>query len=662
MFPFAKDSLSRFVFGSAGAVIVLWLLWLGMKNPLTESADRIYFLSAIAVGALAFFVHFEGRRAAVAAGVGLAGLGLMVWGLDTVEHQNLVNIFWLGFGRKVTTVALVLIPLAGFLLRPEATIPKWYRLGAYGALGLVASIGALSFVQTPTSLSQPEHSGYVFNELYATAAGHFPYTDFVPQYQSLFAYLFYPIILLAGAEDALGPMLVAFSLLSVATVGIGVLAGWLATGGLNRILAPLVILPLVFLTQGEDRIKWAGSISALHSAFPVRMLMPTLIGVLLALLPALGARKWDLSRHTLPFGALVGLSCFHQIDFGLAAAVAVGTLIVISEPAARLPRSLGTWLGSVVLGFAAMPLLHWLAEKPLTGSRIGWFVRQFGGGFGSEPMQIPGPVLIVLPLLVGCTVTCLGALRAQRQALIDGGWDAASVLSRLSVPPSGGRQPELLHVHRAALIGAYFGVFGIAGFPYYLNRSYASGQLQILLMPLGIALCASVQVIVASPAWQAQRRSLASVPLRFALAIPVASLLLLPSPAHEWARLTGGNAETQWPSAKTASIVAIGERWQRLGSYDAVGYWGNDGNYIEAITGLHNVTRFNSPLDGTMSPAAMAELCSGIADENLQTLILGDMAPNPNKVCKQPNVDWTFKRSLSGIVVATRQPVAVSQK
>lgn len=662
MFPFAKDSLSRFVFGSAGAVIVLWLLWWGMKNPLTEAADKIYFLSALAVGALAFFLHFERRRAAIAAGVGLAGVGVMVWGLDTVEHQNLVNTFWLGFGRKVTVVALLLIPLAGLLLRPEATIPKWYRRGAYGGLGLVALIGAMSFLQTPKSLSQPDHSGYVFNELYATAAGHFPYTDFIPQYQSLFAYLFYPIILLAGPEDALGPILVAFSFSSLATVGIGVLAGWLATGGLNRIVAPLVILPLVFLTQGAGRIKWAGSISALHSAFPVRMLMPTLIGVLLALLPALGARKWDLSRHTLPFGALVGLSCFHQIDFGLAAAVAVGTLIVISEPPARLPRSLGAWLGGVVAGFAAMPLLHWLAEKPLTGSRIGWFVRQFGGGFGSEPIQIPGPVLIVLPLLVGCTVTCLGALRAQRQALLAGGWESASVLSRLSLPPSAGSQPELLHVHRAALLGAYFGVFGIAAFPYYLNRSYASGQLQILLMPLGIALCASAQVIVASPAWREQHRSLASVPLRLALAIPVASLLLLPSPAHEWTRLRGGNAETQWPSAKTASIVAIGERWQRLGTYDTVGYWGNDGNYIEAITGLRNVTRFNSPLDGTMSPAAMAELCSGIADESLQTLILGEMAPNPNKACKQPNVEWAFKRSQTGIVVATRQPVAVSQK
>jgi len=176
-------------------------------------------------------------------------------------------------------------------------------------------------------------------------------------------------------------------------------------------------------------------------------------------------------------------------------------------------------------------------------------------------------------------------------------------------------------------------------------------------LPLGIALCASIQVIVASPEWQEKRRTLASLPLRLALAIPVASLLLLPSPAHELARLSGDHVETQWPSQKTASIIEIGDRWQRLGTYDTVGYWGNDGNYIESITGMHNVTRFNSPLDGTMSPAAMAELCSGIANESLQTLILGEMAPNP-KVCKHQGVEWSLMRGKTGVVVAKRQPAA----
>ena len=71
--------------------------------------------------------------------------------------------------------------------------------------------------------------------------------------------------------SALNPVLLVFSLLSIATVGLGVLAGILATRGLNRVLAPLLILPLVFLTQGPGRVQWGGSISALSqcsSALP----------------------------------------------------------------------------------------------------------------------------------------------------------------------------------------------------------------------------------------------------------------------------------------------------------------------------------------------------------------------------------------------------------
>ena len=126
----------------------------------------------------------------------------------------------------------------------------------------------------------------------------------------------------------------------------------------------------------------------------------------------------------------------------------------------------------------------------------------------------------------------------------------------------------------------------------------------------------------------------------------------MPSPAHEWARLQGDHAETRWPSEKTSSIIALGQAWKKLGTYDSVGYWGNDGNYIESITGMHNVTRFNSPLDGSMSPAALNELCAGIAQQGLQTLILGERAPNPS-VC---HTKWNFKKSQTGVVVAMRQP------
>ena len=50
MFPYPKDSLSRFVFGSAGSALVVYLLWYGLSNPLTEAVDKVYFAGAITVG------------------------------------------------------------------------------------------------------------------------------------------------------------------------------------------------------------------------------------------------------------------------------------------------------------------------------------------------------------------------------------------------------------------------------------------------------------------------------------------------------------------------------------------------------------------------------------------------------------------------------------
>lgn len=670
MSPFSKDSLSRFVFACGGSAIALWLLWRGLGNPLTEGADKTYFVGALGVGVLGYALRFSRRFDLALAAVGVLGIAVMVWGLGTIEHPVLLNRLWLGFGKNVTTAALLLAPAVGLLLVPNASIPRPYRLAAYAALAGVALVGALSFFQMRRSLVQPDHAAYLFNELYAVAAGHVPYADFIPQYQTLYSYILYPIIALFGAEQALNPMLVALSALSLCNIALGVAAGLLATGGLNRVLAPLLILPLVFLTQGPERVLWGGSISALHSAFPVRMLVPTLIGVLLACLPALGAQRWHSYRQLLPLGALVGLNVYHQIDFGLAAAVALGAVLVVAEPAGHMLRSVGKYGLAVVAGFLAVPVVHWLADRPLDSAKIGWFVRQFGGGFGSEPIQVPGPVLVVLPLIVGATATCLAALRAQRSALGAGAWEGLGLLARLrrseaapeltGAPPELARAlkdsaPSLLAVHRAALIGSYFGVFSIAAFPYYLNRSFASGQLQILLLPLGVALCASAQIIVASPEWQdTTRLGIAKgLTLRLALAIPVASLLLLPSPSHELERLGGTHAETEWPTPRTQAIVALGEGWKKLGTRDTVGYLGNDGNYIEASTGLHNLTRFNSPLDAIMSPAAQAELCAGIARDDLRVLILGDGAPNPSRCQGQ----WTIKRDRTGVLVAFRQQV-----
>jgi hypothetical protein len=642
--PGFRDALNRFALATAGPVLALVTLWLVWHNPKTEAADRVYFLSALLIGFGALFVKVPARLNLGVAVLGFSALGVMAWGLKTVEHTKLLNEYWLGFRLRVALSAFALIPFADLLLRKQLHESRWVRALLWTLLGGVSLLGALSFIQTRTSLGLASHSAYILNEIYAVAAGNEPYTNFVPQYQTLFSYLFAPLIAMLGAERALNPVLYVLSVFSIVTVGLGVFAGLRATMGLNRMLAPLLILPLVFLTQGPGRSTFAGSISALLSAFPVRMVLPTLVGVVLSFLPVLFAQRWSATRHTLPLGALLGLGCFHQLDFGLAAGFGVGVVMLVGARWRFIARELVTLAAGVCGGFMLVPLLHWLCGDPLRMGTVGWFVRQFGGGFGSEPIQIPGPVLVVLPLVIAATVTCLGALKALRQA--SGAALAAADSGAVTESAASMASPAYL----AALVGSYFGVFAIAAFPYYLNRSYASGQLQIVLMPLGIALAATAQVIALSPQWEQERRSARSLLFRLALAIPVASLLLLPSPAHEWARLHSDKPETQWPSQRTNSLIALKQSWKQLGDYETVGYFGNDGNYVEATTGLHNVTRFSSPLDATMSAAALKELCAGLESPSLRVLILGESALNPT-LCEK---SWTVKKTRSGVLLAVR--------
>jgi hypothetical protein len=639
------DSLNRFVVATAGAAIALWALWFGLSNPLTETADRVYFLSTLAVGGLALWIKFPARTNTVVTALGLAGLVVLVWGLRAVEHLKYLNEIWLGFRLRVAIASILLLPVIGFLLRRDLVASRLGRLLAGAVLVSVACVGALSFVQTRDSLGQKLEASYFFNELYSVSAGHHPYTDFIPQYQTLYSYLFYPLIQLLGADRALNPMLYVLSALGIGTIALGVTAGLRATRGLSWVAAPLLILPLVFLTQGPGRTQWAGSIAVLHSAFPVRMLLPTLIGVIITFMPLPGSERWQLRKHGLALGALSGLSCYHQLDFGLAAAFALGAVVLVAAPL-RAALRVGAWLLlGAAGGFLTVPVLQGLSGVPVQLNKLGWFLRQFGSGFGAEPMQIPGPVLVVLPLLVGATITCVATLKALR-ANPD---EAAPVDD--SAPAISETRSSRFQLCHAALVGSYFGVFAIAAFPYYLNRSFASGQLQITLMPLGIVLAATARVVIGCTDWTEEFRSARSLVFRLALAIPVASLLLMPSPAHELARLSNESVNTAWPHGKTTSIVALGEAWKKLGSSDAVGYWGSDGNYIESMTGLRNLTRFNSPTDGDMSAAALNELCSGIASPNIRALVLGERAINPS-VCQSK---WRLGKSKTGIHLALRQ-------
>ena len=69
-------------------------------------------------------------------------------------------------------------------------------------------------------------------------------------------------------------------------------------------------------------------------------------------------------------------------------------------PSAGLFRSLLRWAGGLLAGLALYPLLGAAAGTPIHLADFGLFSRAFASGFASSPIQVPGPVLVVLPVLV----------------------------------------------------------------------------------------------------------------------------------------------------------------------------------------------------------------------------------------------------------------------
>lgn len=163
-------------------------------------------------------------------------------------------------------------------------------------------------------------------------------------------------------------------------------------------------------------------------------------------------------------GFIVSFSSLINLHFGIAAALALFFTIIISN------RGLKPILKSVlffVLGYGANWLLALSAlaasgNSP-TRSRFAWFIRQFGGGFGSVRISYPGPVMFALPTIFAFMI-----------------FSAVYTLKNVY------RDSEFKE-YFTSIVTFYFAAWAFFSAPYYLNRSYHSGQMSTLYLPLSIA-------------------------------------------------------------------------------------------------------------------------------------------------------------------------------
>ncbi len=586
----------------------------------TESFDKAIFGIALLT---AFSLLLIGSLTKNIAKAGMGSLILFIvtflLGVGGIEkHQPingviLSNRLWLGFGPFVLVLSLLFIPVIFRLL-------EWKSLSV-SIKAIIASITFAnlilvipSFWQNSASVIDPDHSEYVINEMFGPLNGNWPYSDYIPQYQTFYGFFFKPFLSGASAIAASNTFLVFLTLLSYLTIAIGVFLSWQGLQKRSWVLALALTVPFMGITQFPTREGYLGSIAALLSGLSIRIFP----GILLFLAAFYIRFNRNSNSWYLALGVLGGLVSWQSQDFGIAAVVSIGFVILVSigfaNPKSYIRASI--YSGGLLIGLSSYPVVGKIFGHSIDMSYFLYFARQFGSGFGAEGMRSPGPVLFILPLIVFLFVL------------------HGVVLSR-------SRNNDLLV--RSSYIGFFMATWSMLGFTYYLNRSYASGQMQVLFLPIAISVASMVGVFnlnsdsgkvfsnsfkdqILSAKYFKEKRIATLIPIASICSVMFATILLTPNPAVEFKRINEGAKLARWPKA---TILASVEDAAAAKSYAdsmkiSIAFFGASSQYIEQETGVKSASILNSPFDLMMSQQTVTTSCNYIFKLNPDALVVSD--------------------------------------
>ena len=601
-------------FASSISIVLIQLLRSGNTS---ENLDKLVYLSSIFVSFISLILTSNSQTKSIL--VPLFTFAVIIIGMFTVEKHSQINgidinkILWFGFGPIVGAVAIILLP---FSFQIFTSKNRYIR----AVIGLIAIVVVLMLIpaawQGGSSLMEPDSPEYVVNELLSVPSGNIPYINFIPQYGILYSWLISPFASHLSVNGLVTLGLYLMSLGGICAVFIGV---WLVyrTMSSNSIAkAILLVVPFTSIAQFPGRISFSGSIYSSPTQIPVRILPGMVVGMLL--INSVFAKKRTTRTVSGQLGLLIaGLSLWLNTDFGLSLFTATMFFLLLNS------KKLSNFISgsiTIVIGFLIYPLLISLSGKNVKIDYFGTFVRQFGNGYGAENIHTPGPVLVILPLIISIFF-------ASNQILVK------QKIKQYVIP---------FDQYRCLVTAGFFSLWSLGGFLYYLNRSYASGQMQILFLPISVAMASffhylmiknNLQIPWTSKSffnkltWNNSNRgkNLAYLTLAVIMNLQIASVIAFPNPKLEISRLTKAPNDHKWPLEKNIGAFAeIESILKNPEIKDNAGYFGSSSNYVQLMYGVNSVTIFNSPLDLFMSNDMVVRECEFISTIQPKFIITND--------------------------------------
>ncbi len=582
---------------------------------LVADFNKPFYIAILVLGMVTTLLFLRNSRPtafdSVLALVAAAGL---TWGMWTIERPQLLNGgYWEGFGFHVALVSLVLVLVfAAILPLRRFSTPIQIALGTL--VLAVCVVDVLGGIRTLDYMVYVNNNLNEVNDILGPAVGKIPESTFIPQYTALYGWLFLPLKGMLSPLALVGAIAIFLTALGFVTVALAVslvqrvlpIKGW--------ILALALVVPITYVTSHAT-----GDISSVASLFqelPIRLFSGFLIAAVglqdLVLLYGGTLRPWRL----VAVGVLCGLIGWNSQDFGVAAMAVYGLMVLVTPPSSMRWRALGVWLGGLVFGLALYPLLLLAIGHPLNLGFVGAFAKLFGSGLGSAPIQVPGPVLVVVPIIISATAAGWALMIARRRESTSGSVD----------------------LDRAAIALTFVGTWSGAGLLYYMNRGYAAGQLQTMLLPAGV--CVALLTAIAMDAkvlgeprrsrfelrttWSTLSSRVTLLPLGLFVCLCFTSALLTPDPVLAVSELRHPPASSGFTTYDLPQLVAVVDRAR---SYTAgkgsLTYLGESFNYIALATHVpSNAILFPFPLSPFGGQSVVQIECQYLDDHHSQWLVL----------------------------------------
>lgn len=554
----------------------------------SEKWDILLFLLLLTFALISFLSLLGGKEYLMKRNIPLSILGFysLYKGISVIEYETWPgletaagNVFWFGFGIEVFILSIIIFPFILKILFSTQTYFNILRILIF--LYLILSY-LLSHFQFTDNLIDIVHSSYVFDEILSIKSGKIPYQDFIPQYQTLFTYT---SLLLPNLEvlPLLNIYLLSFFSISVFILVVSIKLISNSYQNFNLINSTIIFVPfLVVAPIFYSRLEYGGTIAALITAYPVRI-FPFFVIFLIFF----KGYNFSDENHAKIINDkflyiafyLLGLNLLNNFEFGLAALFTCVSVLLITEMISKhnlmhLIKKIILLLSVSVLGSLTLIGIYKLYNLNFEINYIGWWFKQYATSNAlGKKIVIPGPSQFILPIVLS---TLLGHIYFFKSSLTS--------------------SKENLVLMKNSIFGMGFCIFTILGLPYYIGRSYASGQLQIFLLPVSLSFALMIgSLLTHSKITKINVRSINqnffnSIFFILLISVFISSSIISSTPNREMQRIINGRDMASWPSQLQLEIINEVSDFKKSLSDEKIGYFGDFSNIISYQTGLFSVT------------------------------------------------------------------------